>query len=861
MTKSTPKMTSSKKPARKAQAVKPQSKGAVKKTASRKAPFGKTIVKAGTKKPGVKKAVSKSAPKPVARPTARSTKEDLRSTIAKLESRMKRADTLTRKSVKALESAVMTLDARTRKDSSTGKAALTRKVNQLSAKLTDMVARTQAEVNSELKTALNNPTLPNLQAALSRADQRMSAAEQAQASAISKVNRHLSAIATAVDARIEDEAAARMSAMAAMSTHIDSAVDAVSTRVDSIEADTAQALSRVGDKIAELSGELTQRGETSELSIREKVSEIALQTQAEFENYRAGLDRRVEEVARNSANTDNHRLEHSIASLTARLEGLEYAVTNAPVVEVAPQAATPSSAPSIPQLSIVSSQALPLAQVNTQQAVIADAFSPLETQAHSQNAVMPNPYLTGQTEATPASGMSQEAHIPQEFDPRNYAGTSQPALQASTPDDQTPQTSEPIRDFTQTQAAAPPPAQLNTLPPIAGQAIPYADPAYAEADPTMAGLRIGGESKSKFDLPKLTGRNLRVAAIATGVAVVGLVAAKGVFSSSDNPAASTQIAQQAQPQNNVTPVSIPSPDTPPRADTSAAPIGEYADNKAVIVAPSSEAGKTLNSAAAAGDGVAQFQLGLSYLEQGRTDEGVSLIRKSANQNQPAAQYRLAKLYEIGEGVTQDSEMARQLTERAATNGNRIAMHDLALYYAEGRGGVEANLPTAAKWFEKAAERGVVDSQFNLGVLFESGQGLPKNVNDAFVWYSIAAAQGDQFAKTRIEVLKSTLDPADLVSAAARVKKFKPVKIDDRANGIFRNVAWNTSSDDSGQKVTQVKQVQTMLSELGYDIGGADGSVGPKTRSAIISFERSNSLPETGRVNTALIDRLELATGA
>ena len=212
-------------------------------------------------------------------------------------------------------------------------------------------------------------------------------------------------------------------------------------------------------------------------------------------------------------------------------------------------------------------------------------------------------------------------------------------------------------------------------------------------------------------------------------------------------------------------------------------------------------------------------------------------------------------------MSQDSEMARQLTERAAANGNRIAMHDLALYYAEGRGGVEADLPTAAKWFEKAAERGVVDSQFNLGVLFESGQGLPKNVNDAFVWYSIAAGQGDQFAKTRVEVLKTTLDQSDLVSAAARAEKFSPVKIDEAANGIFRNVAWAKSDSSNDQKVSQIKQAQTMLSELGYDIGGADGAVGPKTRAAIMSFERANSLPETGRINTVLIDKLELATGA
>ncbi|MEP3889052.1 MAG: peptidoglycan-binding protein [Hellea sp.] len=843
MTKSTPKTTNSKKPVPKARAVKAQSKTAA-------------------KKPATKKTSAKTAPKTSARSsanqTAKSTKEDLRSSIASLETRMKRANSLTRKSVKALESVVETLDARTRKDSSTSKAALTRQVNQLAGKLTDMVAKTQAEVNSDLKTALNNPTVDKLQAALSRADRRMSAAETAQASAISKVNRHLSAIAIAVDARIEDEANARKSAIKVMTT-----------RVDTIEADTAQALSSVGNKIAELSGELTQRSETSELSIREKVSEIALQTQTEFERYRAGLDRRLDDVARNSDNSDTYRLEHSIASLTARLEGLEYAVANPPVIEAAPQAI----APSVPQLSIVSSQPLAAAQFNTHQTAQTDAFSPLETPVYQQEAIMPNPYLAGQTsgQATEQAGASsayetpQEAHIPQEFNPQNYAESVQ--VPEPSPLAQSPQNTEPMRDFSQTQAAAPaqalapPPIELGGLPPIAGQAIPYADPAYAETDPTMAGQRIGGEGKAKFALPILTGRNLRVAALATGVAVIGLVAAKGVFGGSDNPAAPTQTVQQTPAQNNVTPVSIPSPETAPRPNTSAAPIGDYADNKPVTVAPSSDAAKSLNSAAAAGDGVAQFQLGLSYLEQGRTDEGVSLIRKSANQNQPAAQYRLAKLYEIGEGVTQDSEMARQLTERAATNGNRIAMHDLALYYAEGRGGVEADLQAAAKWFEKAAERGVVDSQFNLGVLFESGQGLPKNVNDAFVWYSIAAAQGDQFAKTRIEVLTPTLGQADLASAKARVKTFKPVKIDDRANGIFRNVAWNTPKDDAGEKVSQVRQVQTMLSELGYDIGGADGSVGPKTRSAIISFERSNSLPETGRVNTALIDRLELATGA
>lgn len=893
MTKSTPKTTNSKKPAAKKTAKskmpntelvkKPVSaasknlKTPVQKKRTQKKPdtTAKTIITkkttSQTKKASLSKEIKPTLKKTAAvkTPIPKKPKDDLRKIIASLETRMKRADTLTRKSVKALETAVMTLDARTRKDNSTSKAALTRKVNQLSAKLTEMVEKTQAEVNTELKTALNNPTLENLQGALSRADQRLTSAEQTQALAISKVNRHLASIATAVDARIDEEAKARIAAIAALQAETKSGQTALTERLDTIEADTARALANTGDKIAELSEELTQRGKISEASIREKVSEIALQTQAEFETYRAGLDRRIDDITQNQPDNDTQRLEQSIAALTARLEGLEYVVTSAPQTgaassEITEKAATPlnlvAAQPPVqqPQSNVATSQD------PSYQPQVPDAFSPLSQLATEPAVVMPNPYLTAEVE-TEEVIQEEETTGPVEFDPRNYMESRQQAVQLPPPPIHQPTPAplsvpqEPLRDFTQSDLmpnAAAPLEQAHDL--NIDQALPYADPAYAETDPTMDRVRIGGEGASKFNLPKLTGRNLRVAALATGVAVIGLVAAKGVFGGSGTSPLPNQTAENIQNANNgisTTPPTIAKP------DTSVAPIGDYADNRAIKVEQSSDAAKTLNSAASAGDPIAQFQLGLSYLEQGRTDEGVALIRKAANQNQPAAQYRLAKLYEIGEGVTQDSETARQLTERAARNGNRIAMHDLALYYAEGRGGVEADLPKAANWFEKAAERGVVDSQFNLAVLFESGQGLPKNIADAYVWYSIAAGQGDQFAKTRVEVLKETLDQADLVSALSRAEKFKPVKIDEAANGIFRNVAWAKSSKPSGEKVSQVRQVQTMLTELGYEIGGADGAIGPKTRAAIISFERTNSLPETGRVNASLIDRLELATGA
>ena len=777
--------------------------------------------------------------------TAPKTLKELHNAIESLQTRMKRTNTLTKKSVTALESAVTALDKRTRQKSSTDKAALTRKVNQLSSRLTEMVEQTQSSVNSELKTALENPSIDNLRSALSRADQRLTQAETVQAQAITKINRHLASMATAVDTRIAQEETARKSAIEALKSETEQ-------KIELVEQDTAKAFNEIGDKIVELSDEINRRGEANQLSIREKISEIALQTQTDFEKYKSELENQLESVSQNTHDTtETRRLEHTIFGLTTRLEELENSVANmspqsftSPAEDIPTPLITPMApAATPPQLTVVKTKPAP---------AIADAFT-LGPQALSQPAptIPPNPYAAAQPTPQPATQSvdtqqappAQDKHIPQEFDPRQFmrAGKQNTAQAQYTP----PPVLSPI------EVPAPVPAPPKAEDSLDFAPLPYDNPAYAEQNDTMADIRIGGDdSQTSFTPPKLTGRNIRLAALATGVAVIGLVGAKTFLGNSNKEDIQTpQFAQnEAVPQTPQT-----------SAPVVIEPIGQYTDNKAPTVI--GEAAGTLNSAASAGDSVAQFQLGLSYLEQGRTNEGVDLIRKAANQNQPAAQYRLAKLYEVGEGVSQDSNMARQLTERAARNGNRIAMHDLALYYAEGRGGVSAELPTAAKWFEKAAERGVVDSQFNLGVLFESGQGLPKSLTDAFIWYSIAATQGDQLAKKRVDVLTDTISPADLAAAQARITNFKPVKIDEMANGIFRNVAWAKPSADNTQQVTQIKDVQTLLTDLGYDIGGADGSMGPRTRAAIISFEQANGMPETGRVNAALLDRLELAAGA
>ena len=51
----------------------------------------------------------------------------------------------------------------------------------------------------------------------------------------------------------------------------------------------------------------------------------------------------------------------------------------------------------------------------------------------------------------------------------------------------------------------------------------------------------------------------------------------------------------------------------------------------------------------------------------------------------------------------------------------------------------------------------------------------------------------------------------------------------------------------GSKGTQVVELQKFLNNAGYDCGTADGSFGPKTESAVISFQSTNNLDADGIV--------------
>lgn len=320
--------------------------------------------------------------------------------------------------------------------------------------------------------------------------------------------------------------------------------------------------------------------------------------------------------------------------------------------------------------------------------------------------------------------------------------------------------------------------------------------------------------------------------------------------------------------------SAPTPEEMAADSSATRSLNQAQINSAIAIPPQSRpvsqpvrqpVAQPVNAAPAVPAPVASYLSGVELLETGRIADGATLMREAADAGLPIAQYRMAKLYENGQGVPRDLSQSRAWTARAAEGGNIKAMHDLAVFYAEGEGG-QQNYAGAVQWFRNAAEYGLIDSQYNLGVLYEQGLGVTADPEEALYWFMVAQKSGDQGAGPKISEMSSQLDPAVVSQVRARADVYVPLPGNDQANGRFPASLSGAAPAGQAQVASQpvdgrtalIRDAQTLLDELGYNVGVADGQFGNRTLNAILAFQSSNGYPQSGQVTPTLIRQLEAA---
>jgi hypothetical protein len=119
----------------------------------------------------------------------------------------------------------------------------------------------------------------------------------------------------------------------------------------------------------------------------------------------------------------------------------------------------------------------------------------------------------------------------------------------------------------------------------------------------------------------------------------------------------------------------------------------------------------------------------------------------------------------------DYATALRLLHPLADQGHAYAQFNLGLMYDYGWG-VPQNYAEAVKWFRLAADQGNAGAQIKLGLMYQLGQGVPQDYIHAHMWLNLAAAQGYRFSAEERNSIANRMTPAQIAEAQKLAREWQ-----------------------------------------------------------------------------------------
>ena len=77
------------------------------------------------------------------------------------------------------------------------------------------------------------------------------------------------------------------------------------------------------------------------------------------------------------------------------------------------------------------------------------------------------------------------------------------------------------------------------------------------------------------------------------------------------------------------------------------------------------------------------------------------------------------------------------------------------------------------WFGRAAAQAHPIAMLHLGAMYAEGRGVPQDYVRAHMWFSLAAARGQQIAVKTLEMAERKMTPAQITEAQKLARDWKP----------------------------------------------------------------------------------------
>lgn len=132
-------------------------------------------------------------------------------------------------------------------------------------------------------------------------------------------------------------------------------------------------------------------------------------------------------------------------------------------------------------------------------------------------------------------------------------------------------------------------------------------------------------------------------------------------------------------------------------------------------------------------------------------------------------------FDAGLKAYEEKDFAGALREwrPLAEQGVVRAQFNVGLLYYDGKG-VPQDYEEAARWFEQAANRGYTRGQYNLGEMYATGQGVKRDYMQAYKWLSLCAAGGNQTCAEHRDWVGKKLKGSQLSAAQRMTREWKAI---------------------------------------------------------------------------------------
>lgn len=187
---------------------------------------------------------------------------------------------------------------------------------------------------------------------------------------------------------------------------------------------------------------------------------------------------------------------------------------------------------------------------------------------------------------------------------------------------------------------------------------------------------------------------------------------------------------------------------------------------------------------------------------------VSQLQTNAQAGDSAAQLKLGKAYEDGNGIPQSDNQAVKWYRAAAEQGNAIAQNDLGLMFRLGRG-VEQDKMEAVKWYRKAARQENPNALFNMGTAYYNGDGVGIDDVWAYAWFLLAQSFGSQPATDAVNRMKEGAAGRSQSAAFERIGDMYQ-KGDDLPQSSSKALDWYRKAAENGGGPVRIKLANLLL---------------------------------------------------